>query len=101
MPSKRPIQNRTPISFKPLIQLLTETPIMAPLAAGAALLYTECVSDTQLFVTRGLSHSNDDAGDTSGYGSKDAWLFAPIAIFVLILISLLWYVCNMDTIVAF
>ena len=74
---------------------------MAPIAAGAALLLTESISGAQLIVTRGLSHSNDNAGDTSGYGSKDAWLFAPIAIFVLILISLLWYVCNMDTSVAF
>ena len=72
---------------------------MAPLAAGAALLITESISGAQILLTRGLS--NNDTGDTSGYGSKDAWLFAPIAIFVLILISLLWCVCDMDMIFAF
>ena len=70
---------------------------MAPLAACAGLLLTESISGAQLLVTRGLSHSNDNAGDTSDLGSKDAWLFAPIAIFVLILISLLWYVQVLST----
>jgi hypothetical protein len=70
---------------------------MAPIVAGAALLLTESISGAKIFVKRGLSHSNDNAGDTSDLGSKDAWLFAPIAIFVLILISLLWYVQSLGT----
>lgn len=92
-----PEDSRKYLRSLPLLGLLTETPIMAPLAAGAALLITREFHNSQIWpevlVIREASR-NDASGDSNiAPGNRNAWLFAPILIFVLIVVSLFWLAC--------
>jgi len=88
----RPAGYKPHLRIQPLVRLLTETPIMAPLAAGAALLITHEFENSQIWprplVTRMASGQNDN-----GSVGHEMWIFAPILMFMLVLVSVFWIAC--------